>query len=114
MEDLKMYITIKKPNDTDANAIGVNFPCEHKELSRICNELGIEETTGKNCCIVNAMDGNFIGMVKENYCNVVELNFLINLTYNTHCYSVIKNFNKLHEEGREIYLNERIGASTQD
>lgn len=139
-----MYITIKKPNDTDANAIGVNFPCEQNELSRICNELGIVETTEKNCCIVNAMDGNFIGMVKENYCNIDELNFLIkrmesltskeknilyasadatgvktimeliNLTYNTHCYSIIKNFNKLHEEGREIYLNEMVAVNTEE
>ena len=127
-----MKITIKRPNNTDGNAIGANFPCEEKNLSRICNELGIEKTTDKNCFIVDAMDRNFIGIVKDNYCNADERNFpfkrmeslaskeknilyasavaaggktiteQINLTYNTHCYNGIKNFNKLHEELKSI------------
>lgn len=50
-----MNITIKKPNDIDGNAIRANFPREEESLSRICNELRIKQTTGKNCFIVDAM-----------------------------------------------------------
>lgn len=33
---------------------------------------------------------------------------LINLTFNTHCYSVANNFNDFHELGKRLYLNEHF------
>lgn len=139
-----MYITIKNSRDTDEKAVRVWFPCEEDRLSRICDEVGIVISKDKNCFIVEGSDRDFIDAMKDSYCNVDELNFLtkrldsfdakernifyaaivatdaktmtdlINLTYNTHCYSVISDFNNLDEVGKDVYLNEAGGVSVKE
>lgn len=136
-----MYITIKKSNNIDEKSIEVWFPIEEEKFSKICEELGIITSKNANCYIADSNDSDLIGVIKERYCNVDELNFLvkrldsfdakekntffasavatdaqslkdlINLTYNTHCYSVISDFSNLNAVGRDVYLNE-VGAAT--
>lgn len=120
------------------------FPCEEERLNQICQSLKIQMSQGINCYIVDINNRELSGAIKENYCNIDELNFLtkrlesfdtkekkqffasalatqastmadvINLTYNTHCYSVISDFSNLNEVGKEMYLNERGGASVRE
>jgi len=136
-----MYMTIKKSNNIDARSIEAWFPIEEDKLNKICEDIGISISKNSNCFIVDSNDNNLISVIKERYCNVDELNFLakrldsldakekttfyasavatdaqalkdlINLTYNTHCYSVISNFSNLDVVGRAVYLNE-VGAAT--
>jgi hypothetical protein len=136
-----MYITIKKSNNIDEKSIEAWFPVAEEKFSKICEELGIIVSTNANCYIAYSNDSDLIGVIKERYCNVDELNFLvkrldsfdakekntffasavatdaqslkelINLTYNTHCYSVISDFSNLNAVGRDVYLNE-VGAAT--
>jgi hypothetical protein len=141
MEGYEMYITIKKSNNIDEKSIEAWFPVAEEKFSKICEELGIIVSTNANCYIVDSNDSDLIGVIKERYCNIDELNFLvkrldsfdakekntffasavatdaqslkdlINLTYNTHCYSVISDFSNLNAVGRDVYLNE-VGAAT--
>lgn len=39
---------------------------------------------------------------------------LINLSFNTHCYSLVADFSDLNAVGRHMYLTEQIGVSTED
>lgn len=136
-----MYISIKKSNNIDEKSSEPWFPLKEGKLSEICKEIGIGLSKGVNCYIVDSNDRDFISVIKEHYCNVDELNFLtkrldsfdvrekttfyasaiatdaktigdlINLTYNTHCYSVISDFSNLDAVGKTVYLNE-VGAAT--
>jgi hypothetical protein len=120
------------------------FPCEEEKLSKVCSDVGIRISKGMNCFTVGSNDKDFNGIIKDNYCNVDELNFLtkrldsldtrekltfyasviatgadtmedlINLTYNTHCYSVISDFSKLYEVGKYVYLNEAGGSTVKE
>lgn len=39
---------------------------------------------------------------------------LINLSFNTHCYSIVADFSDLNAVGRQMYLTEQIGVSTEE
>jgi hypothetical protein len=39
---------------------------------------------------------------------------LINLSFNTHCYSLVADFSDLNAVGRQIYLTEQMAVSTED
>jgi len=136
-----MYITIKKSNNIDEKSIETWFPVGEEKLNQISQELGIGISMNANCYIVDSNDSDLIGVIKERYCNIDELNFLvkrldsfdakekntffasavatdsqslkdfINLTYNTHCYSVVSDFSNLNAVGKDVYLNE-VGAAT--
>ena len=136
-----MYMTIKKSNNIDEGSIEAWFPIEEEKLNKICEDIGIRISKNANCYIVDSNDSDLMGVIKERYCNVDKLNFLvkrldsldanekttfyalavatdaqllkdlINLTYNTHCYSVISDFSNLDAVGRAVYLNE-VGAAT--
>ncbi len=138
-----MYITIKKSNNVDEKSSEPWFPLKEEKLSEICKEICIGLSKGVNCYIVDSNDRDFISVIKEHYCNVDELNFLtkrldsfdarekttfyasaiatdaktladlINLTYNTHCYSVISDFSNLDAVGKTVYLNEAGAATTK-
>lgn len=136
-----MHMTIKKSNNIDERSIEAWFPIEEEKLNKICEDIGISTSKNANCYIVDSNDSDLISVIKERYCNVDELNFLvkrldsfdakekntffasavatdaqslkelINLTYNTHCYSVVSDFSNLNAVGRDVYLNE-VGAAT--
>jgi hypothetical protein len=137
-------MTIKKSNNIDEKSIEAWFPIEEEKLNKICEDIGITISKNANCFIVDSNDNDLISVIKERYCNVDELNFLtkrlesfdakekitffasavatdaqslndlINLTYNTHCYSVISDFSNLDAVGRAVYLNEAGAATTKE
>jgi hypothetical protein len=139
-----LYISIKRSKNVDEKSKEIWFPLEEEKLSEIFKELGISLSKGTNCNVFDSNDKDFIGVIKERYCNIDELNFLtkrmdsfdakeritfyasavgteaqslkdlINLTYNTHCYSVISDFSNLESTGRDVYLNEAGAATTKE
>lgn len=139
-----MYFTIRKEKDTHENQEEVWFPLDDLQLIKICDDLGIGSKLTDNIYIVDASDADLSMLIKEKFCNIDELNFLtkrldsfdakekltffasavateavnmkdlINLTYNTHCYSVISDFKNLDAVGRDLYLNEAGGATMDE
>jgi hypothetical protein len=138
-----LYFTIRKEKDTHENQEEVWFPLDDLQLIKICDDLGIGSKLTDNIYIVDASDADLNVLIKEKFCNIDELNFLtkrldsfdtkekltffasavateadnvkdlINLTYNTHCYSVISDFKNLDSVGRDVYLN-KVGGATMD
>lgn len=139
-----MNITIKKSNGENEKTRTIWFPIEEENLDKICSELGIEMTTASNCYIENSMDRNFLNILHDKNCNIDELNYLmkrldgfsqkeierfyaasfaenpktmaelINLSFNMHCYSLVRNFNNLGKVGKDLYLTERQAVSTKE
>lgn len=139
-----MNITIKKSNGENEKTRTIWFPIEEESLDKICSELGIEMTTESNCYIENSMDRNFLGILYDKNCNIDELNYLmkrldgfnqkeierfyaasfaenpktmaelINLSFNMHCYSLVRDFNNLEKVGKDLYLTERQAVSTKE
>lgn len=139
-----MYITIKNPGITDNRMMEVWFPCEEDVLNKLCSDFDIRISKGINCFVLGSDDKELNGIIKDQYCNIDELNFLtkrldsldakemitfyasaiatgadtmadlINLTYNTCSYSVISDFSNLNEVGKYIYLNESGGAAVDE
>ena len=139
-----MNITIKKSNGENEETRTIWFPIEEENLYKICSELGIEMTTEANCYIENSMDRNFLNILHDKNCNIDELNYLmkrldgfgqkeierfyaasfaenpktmaelINLSFNMHCYSLVRDFNSLEKVGKDLYLTERQAVSTTE
>ena len=139
-----MYFTIRKEKDTNENEVEVWFPLDDLQLIKICDDVGIGAKLTENIYIVDSSDTDLSMLIKEKFCNIDELNFLtkrldsfdtkekltffasavatqainvndlINLTYNTHCYSVISDFKNLDSIGRDLYLNEAGGATMDE
>lgn len=139
-----MNITIKKSNGENEKTRTIWFPIEEENLDKICSELGIEMTTAPNCHIENSMDRNFLNILHDKNCNIDELNYLmkrldgfgqkeierfyaasfaenpktmaelINLSFNMHCYSLVRDFNSLEKVGKDLYLTDRQAVSTTE
>lgn len=139
-----MDITIKNPKSTNGKPETVRFPCEEKKLYEISNRLGIEITTKANCLIVNSSSEDFLGILQDKQCNIDELNYLtkrmdsftqkerkefyaaaftekpktmadlINLSFNTHCYSLVSDFSDLDKLGKDLYLSEKIAVRSKE
>lgn len=62
---------------------------EEDELEKVSNELGIEMTTGPNVYIEGSSDERLSNILADKNVNVDEL---INLSFNLHSYSLINNF----------------------
>ncbi|MBZ2175630.1 antirestriction protein ArdA [Schnuerera sp. xch1] len=138
-----MYITIKKSND-DSKIKTIWFPMEEMELQEICNEVGIETSTGVNCYVENSRDERFLNILEDKNVNIDELNYLmkrfdsfspreiekfyaaafteeaksmadlINLSFNLHCYSLINNFSDFNKLGKDLYLTEKMAVASDD
>lgn len=139
-----MDITIKNPNSINEKIEVVRFPCEEEKLDEICNRLGIEMTTKANCQIVDSNNKDFLKILQDSLCNIDELNYLmkrmdsfdsrgkakfyaaafvedskkmadlVNLSFNTHCYSLVSDFSNLNKIGKDLYLSEKIAVSTKE
>jgi hypothetical protein len=138
-----LNITIKKLNRENEKTKTIWFPIEEEDLDKICSELGIEMTTDPNCYIEDSMDRNFLRILNDKNCNIDELNYLmkrldsfdqkeierfyaasfaesfktmaelINLSFNLHCYGLVKDFNNLEAIGKDLYLTEKQAVSTR-
>ncbi|SMB80057.1 Antirestriction protein (ArdA) [Desulfonispora thiosulfatigenes DSM 11270] len=139
-----MDITIKSPSSINEKMKIVRFPSDEERLYGICNELGIKMTTGTNCYIVDTDNKDFLGILQDNTCNIDELNYLmkridgfvererkqfyasalaeksktmaelINLSFNTHCYSLVSDFSNLNRVGKDLYLSEKQAVATRE
>jgi len=137
-------ITIKDPSGINEKMKNVRFPCDEERFYEICNELGIETSTGTNCHIVDSSSKDFLEILQDNLCNIDELNYLmkrmdgfvekernqfyasalaensktmadlINLSFNTHCYSLVSDFSNLNRVGKDLYLSERQAVATRE
>lgn len=137
-----MDITIKNPNVINEKIEIVRFPCDEEKLYEICSRLGIEMPAKANCHIVDSSNKDFIQILQDNLCNIDELNYLmkrmdgfvererkqfyasalaekskmmadlINLSFNTHCYSLVSDFSNLNKVGKDLYLSEKQAVAT--
>ena len=69
-----MNITIKKSSD-DNKRKTIWLPMEEDKLQEICNELGIEMSTGLNCYIESSRDERFSNILADKNVNIDELNY---------------------------------------
>jgi len=139
-----MDITINNPNSINGKLERIRFPCDEENLYEICNRLGIEMTTKANCQIVNSSSKDILGILQDRHCNIDELNYLtkrmdsfgpnereqfyaaafaekseatadlINLSFNTHCYSLVSDFSDLNKVGKKLYLSEKIAVASKE
>ncbi|WP_313758769.1 antirestriction protein ArdA [Tissierella sp.] len=138
-----MNITIKKSSD-DNKIKTIWFPMEEDKLQEVCNELGIEISTGANCYVEGSRDERFSNILADKNVNIDELNYLmkrfdglspkeiekyyatafaeepksmadlINLSFNLHCYNLINNFSDFNKIGKDIYLTEKMAVATKE
>ncbi|OLS03560.1 antirestriction protein ArdA [Tissierella creatinophila] len=138
-----MNITIKKSSD-DNKIKTIWFPMEEDKLQEVCNELGIEISTGANCYVEGSRDERFSNIMADKNVNIDELNYLmkrfdglspkeiekfyatafaeepksmadlINLSFNLHCYSLINNFSNFNKIGKDLYLTEKMAVATKE
>lgn len=138
-----MNIVIKKSID-DNKRKTIWLPMEEDKLEEVCNELGIETSTGANCYVEDSGDGRFLNILEDKNVNIDELNYLmkrfdgfdsrevekfyavafaeepksmadlINLSFNLHCYSLINNFSDLNKLGKDLYLTEKMAVATRE
>ena len=138
-----MHITIRKSSDHDERRT-IWLPMEEEELEEVCEELGIEITTGPNCYIEDGRDGRFINILADDNVNIDELNYLmkrfdgfdsreidkfyavafaeeyssmkdlINLSFNLHGYSLVNNFDDFNKLGKELYLTEKMAVASDE
>ena len=137
-----MNIVIKKSiNDNKRKTIW--FPMEEDKLEEVCNELGIETSTGANCYVEDSGDRRFLNILEDKNVNIDELNYLmkrldsfdsreikkfyavvfaeeykfmddlINLSFNLHCYSLINNFSDF-KLGKDLYLTEKMAVASKE
>lgn len=139
-----MNITIKNPSIVNGKLKRIRFPCEEENLYEISKEFGIEMTTKANCQIVNSSSEDFLKILENKHCNIDELNYLmkrmdsftqkeekgfyaaaftekiktmadlINLSFNTHCYSLVSDFSDLSKVGKDLYLSENIAVRSKE
>lgn len=137
MEGLKLNIVIRHLNNTNENIDTVRFPADEERLNKICDSFGIKMATESNCYILDSSDKDFLRILPNNLCNIDELNYLmkrfdgfsgkeikqfyasafaeepktmselINLSFNTHCYSLITDFSDFNKIGKDLYLSEK-------
>lgn len=89
-------------NDREmSRIIKTPYTCNIDELNFLMKRLDSFDAREKDTFYASA-----VGLGKT------ELKDLINLTYNTHCYSVISDFSNLNRVGKMIYLNEAGGVPT--
>lgn len=89
-------------NDRDmSRIIKTPYTCNIDEFNFLMKRLDSFDAREKDTFYASA-----VGLGKT------ELKDLINLTYNTHCYSVISDFGNLNRVGKMIYLNEAGGVPT--
>ncbi len=119
------------------------FPWSTEEFENICEKLELPLTSAPNCIVTETGDERLSQILQNTNCNVDELDYLlkrldsfdgneidtfyavayadqvsevkdlINLTFNTHCYSVVSDFSDLDAVGKKMYLTEQ-GAVSED
>ncbi len=124
--------------------IMTTLPNTETEISRICKELNIINDVHATVTVDSVMDPKMNHLLQEKEIKLDELPFFmklfdslgeknkdtfyavadgmkygtahefINLTFNTHCYSLVDDFKDLNTLGKNLYLNEKVATSLQD
>lgn len=76
MKVKKLNIIIKKLNIDNKVKI-IWLPMEEDKLQEVCNELGIETTTGQNCHVESSRDERFSNILADKNVNIDKLNYLM-------------------------------------
>ncbi|KAF5048890.1 hypothetical protein DSECCO2_445430 [anaerobic digester metagenome] len=130
-----MRITIQNPVNERRESLW--FPWKAEDFEKACLGLEILPSTEPNCTIVEVSDERLSTLLKDKPCNIDELDYLmkrldsfdrdelqtfyamayqekaetttdlINITFNTHCYSVVADFSDLDAVGKKMYLTEQ-------
>uniref|UniRef100_UPI00289CA45E antirestriction protein ArdA n=1 Tax=Anaerotignum sp. TaxID=2039241 RepID=UPI00289CA45E len=137
-----MRITIKNPINERRESLW--FPWKAEDFEKVCLGLEILPSTEPNCTIVEVSDERLSTLLKDKPCNIDELDYLmkrldsfdrdelqtfyamayqkkaettadlINITFNTHCYSLVADFSDLDAVGKKMYLTEQGAVSEKE
>ncbi|WP_312072415.1 antirestriction protein ArdA [Anaerotignum propionicum] len=137
-----MRITIQNPENERKESLW--FPWKAEDFEKACLGLEILPSTESNCTIVDVSDERLSTFLKDKTCNIDELDYLmkrldsfdrdelqtfyamayqekaettadlINITFNTHCYSLVADFSDLDAVGKKMYLTEQGAVSEKE
>lgn len=137
-----MRITIQNPLNERKESLW--FPWKGEDFEKACLSLEILPSTEPNCTIVAVSDERLSTFLKDKNCNIDELDYLmkrldsfdrdelqtfyamayaekaetttdlINITFNTHCYSLVTDFSDLDAVGKKMYLTEQGAVSEKE
>jgi len=89
--------------DTDMNEILKGKQCNIDELNFLFKRMDSFDTKERKVFFASAF--------AENTETIAEL---INLSFNTHCYSLVSDFNNLETVGKNLYLSEKQAVATRE
>ena len=137
-----MRITIKNPVNEKRESLW--FPWKSEDFEKVCFNLEIVPSTEPNGTIAEVSDERLSTFLKDKNCNIDELDYLmkrldsfdrdelqtfyamayaekaettadlINITFNTHCYSLVADFSDLDAIGKKMYLTEQGAVSEKE
>lgn len=89
--------------DSDMNEILKGKQCNIDELNFLFKRMDSFDTKERKVFLASAF--------AENPETIAEL---INLSFNTHCYSLVSDFNNLETVGKDLYLSEKQAVATRE
>ena len=89
--------------DSDMNEVLKGKECNIDELNFLFKRMDSFDTKGRKVFFASAF--------AENSKTIAEL---INLSFNTHCYSLVSDFNNLETVGKDLYLSEKQAVATRE
>ncbi len=89
--------------DPDINEVLKGKECNIDELNFLFKRMHSFDTKERKVFFASAF--------AENSKTIAEL---INLSFNTHCYSLVSNFNNLETVGKDLYLSEKQSVATRE
>ncbi|MEM1486199.1 hypothetical protein V6615_15210 [Oscillospiraceae bacterium PP1C4] len=137
-----MRISIKNPVNERTETLW--FPWKAEDFEKVCLGLEIVPSTEPNCTIADISDERLNTLLKDKACNIDELDYLmkrldsfdndelqtfyamaysekakttanlINITFNTHCHSLVVDFSDLDAVGKKMYLTEQGTVSEEE
>lgn len=128
-------MTLRKQDAPSYKAVHIEFPASEFELQEKLNSIGIDMSPEKNCFVNSFTGMGVLSFLVNEVVNADEVQFLakrmdsfdknelqtfyaavhvekpetvadlINLTFNTHCYTVVADFSDIEKIGRDHELN---------
>ena len=89
--------------DSDMNEVLEGKECNIDELNFLFKRMDSFDTKGRKVFFASAF--------AENSKTIAEL---INLSFNTHCHSLVTDFNNLETVGKDLYLSEKQAVATRE
>ncbi|WP_304509241.1 hypothetical protein [Anaerotignum sp.] len=135
---------IRNQNPVNERRESLWFPWKGQDFEKACLRLEILPCAEPNCTIADTSDERLSTFLKDKACNIDELDYLmkrldsfdndelqtfyavaytenaeitaelINITFNTHCYSLVADFSDLDAVGKKMYLTEQGAVSKKE